>query len=211
MIHLFSIRRLSLHLLCCGAVLALWAGCATNDPAPAHSATQTKGMAPAPADLTPDLLRVGDLVNIFFSGVNNPPAEQHTERIKDDGKITLPLIGPIQAAGITRAQLQENIWAAYVPNLYQRLTVTIGSEARSFYVEGMVKNPGRYQYAGQMDVLKCISAAGDFNDFAKKSKVEVTRADGTKVHVNCIDAQRHPDKNVAIYPDDRIYVPRRYF
>jgi protein involved in polysaccharide export with SLBB domain len=115
-----------------------------------------------------DLLKVGDLLNIDFSGSSEPPTPKHEERIKEDGNITLPFLGPIQAAGKTRGQLQEEIHAAYVPKYYQRLTVIVKSESRFFYVEGMVKNSGLYPQMGDLTVLLCIAAAGDFNELAKR-------------------------------------------
>jgi protein involved in polysaccharide export with SLBB domain len=162
-------------------------------------------------DLSTDRLRIGDPVSISFTGVENPPTLKHEERIKNDGRITLPFVGPIEAAGMTRGELQEAILTNYVPKYYKHLTVIVSSESRWFYVDGQVKNPGRFQHQGEMTVLKCIAAAGDFNDFAKKSKVEVTRSNGKKEKVNCIEAQNHSEKDLPVYPDDRIFVPRRYF
>jgi polysaccharide export outer membrane protein len=161
--------------------------------------------------MSPDLLRVGDYITISFSGVVNPPSDKHEERIGDSGQIILPFIAPVEASGKTRAELQQLIHDAYVPKFYQHLTVTVGSESRAFYVEGQVKNPGRYSFAGEMSVLKCIAAAGDFTDFAKRTRVEVTRSNGRIEKVNCNDAQHHPEMDLPIYPDDRIFVPRRYF
>jgi protein involved in polysaccharide export with SLBB domain len=205
MSHFSSIYRPFLFSAGFWLAASLLTGCGTTPPS--QSSTQAK---PTP-DYTSDRLHVGDLVNIIFSGVQDPPAPSHTERIKDDGHITLPFIAPIEAAGKTRSELQESILAAYVPKFYTHLTVVVGSENRFFYVKGQVKNPGRYPFAGEMTTLKCIAAAGDFTDFAKKSGVEVTRANGKKEKVDGVDAQRDPNKDLPIYPDDLIYVPRRYF
>jgi polysaccharide export outer membrane protein len=151
------------------------------------------------------------MLNIDFSGTAQPPISKHEERIKDDGNIDLPYIGSIQAAGKTRGQLQDDILTAYVPKFYRRLTVVVKSESRFFYVEGQVKSAGRYPHLGEMTLLRCISAAGDFTDFAKRTKVTVTRASGEKITINCNDAQKHPEKDIPIYPDDHIFVPRRLF
>ena len=66
-------------------------------------------------------------------------------------------------------------------------------------------------YLKEMTVLKAIATAGDFTDFAKKTKVQVTRADGRKINVNCVKAQRDPKLDVPVFPDDTVFVPRRYF
>lgn len=70
--------------------------------------------------------------------------------------------------------------------------------------------PSRHPYLGEMTLLKAIASAGDFTDFANKKKVEITRANGQKLRVNCVKAQANPDKfDVPIYPEDAIFVPRR--
>ena len=60
-----------------------------------------------------------------------------------------------------------------------------------------------------MTVLKAVSAAGGFTDYAKRVAVEVTRTDGTKVVVNCKKAQKNPKLDIPISPGDRISVPLR--
>ncbi|MCI0536917.1 MAG: SLBB domain-containing protein [Verrucomicrobiales bacterium] len=161
-----------------------------------------------------DVLRVGDPISIRFSGVTvaDPPASVE-ERLKSDGMLRLPQIStPIKAEGKTRGQLEEEIYKLYVPNIYKTLTVKVGSEGRTVYVGGEVRIEGRVQYMGRMTVLSAITAAGGFTDFANRKKVQVTRgADGRKVPVNCIKAQRDSKYDVPVFPDDYINVPRRLF
>jgi polysaccharide biosynthesis/export protein len=173
----------------------------------ADGAPGTKSSAPMESS---DALRVGESLLIEFSGVADPPL-RHEERIKQDGQITLPSIGSVPAAGKTRGELEEEIHKRYVPDYYKQLTVIVRNEGRFFYVDGQVKNPGQVPYLKEMTVLKAIATVGGFNDFAKKQKVQVIRADGRKFIVNCIKAQRNPKLDLPIYPDDRIFVPRRYF
>jgi polysaccharide export outer membrane protein len=199
------------------AGLLLLFGCASDQPHASAAPSASTGSGP----LVPitaiggtgesvDALRVGELIVIEFSGPELPPP-RHEERIKTDGRVTLPSIGPVQAAGKTRGDLEQTIHDLYVPNYYTRLTVTVRNEGRFFYVKGQVKNPNQFPYLKEMTVLKAIATAGDFTDFAKKSKVLVTRADGRKVTVNCIKALRDNNLDLPIYPDDTIEVPRRYF
>jgi protein involved in polysaccharide export with SLBB domain len=207
----FSMFRI-LALSSCVLSLLL-AGCGTSGSSSRSSNGSASGQPDKSrgGDSSTDILRVGDMVTITFSGVSDPPAVRHEERIKADGHVTLPLIGNIQAAGKTRGDLQENIRKGYVPRFYQYLTVNVQSETRVFYVDGMVRAPGRYSYFGEMTVLRGIAAAGDFNDFAKKSQVQLTRANGEKLTVDCNDARRNPAKDPPLYPDDQIFVPRRYW
>lgn len=153
-------------------------------------------------------LRVDDMVTVAFSGVANPP-EKHEERIKEDGTVTLQLVGPIKAEGKTAGQLQEMIQALYVPKYFRRLTVTVLTENRFFFVSGEVKLPSRIAYVGEMSVLKAIASAGGFTDFAKKTKVQLSRPDGKVVTVNCTQALEDPSLDLPVSPGDKIHVPRR--
>ncbi len=154
--------------------------------------------------------RVGDKVFINFSGTITPPPN-HQESVKEDGTLTLPLIGNVEAAGLTAKELEESIHNKYVPDYYRRLTVTVLMQERHFWVSGEVKQPGMLPYLGETTVLKCITAAGDFTDFADERKVELTRANGQIYTVNCREAQKRPELDLPVYPGDRIEVKRRLF
>lgn len=221
------LRKTVVPLFCFGAALLamfLVCGCETVDTQSPSAAKSSRGAAThqpprvnqAAAPVTtgdaaaenPDLLRNGDAVSITFSGVERPP-EKFDSRIRDDGKIILPLIKAIQAAGKTAAQLQDDVHDAYVPTYFNRLTVNVNTEGRYFFVEGEVKQPNRYPYAGQLTVLKAVAAAGDFTDFAKRTKVQIMRVTGKSDVVDCKKAKRNPKLDLPIYPGDIILVPRR--
>lgn len=160
--------------------------------------------------LAADVLRVGDIVVIAFSNVPQPILP-HEEKIKDDGTVTLPLIGSIKAADKTAGQLQKEIQDAYVPKYYRNMTVTVKPPERWFYVQGEVKLPNRYQLTPGMTVLKAISTAGGFTDFAKRQDVELTSATGEQYVVDGKAALNRPALDLPIYPDDRINVPKRFY
>jgi polysaccharide export outer membrane protein len=155
-----------------------------------------------------DRFVAGDQVTVKFSGTVDqiPP---HEERIKDDGTITLPLIGAVKAEGKTPGELQKEIHDRYVPDLYRRLTITVQGEQRFYYVGGQVKNPGRQFYVGATTVTKAIQSAGDFTDFAAKTRVELTRPGGRKDVIDCIKATKDPSLDLEVYPGDKINVPQR--
>lgn len=79
-------------------------------------------------------------------------------------------MGSIQAAGKTAGQLQRELQEAYVPKLYRRLTVTVLTENRVFFVDGEVRQPGRLVYTGELTVLKAVASAGGFTDFAARTR-----------------------------------------
>lgn len=70
--------------------------------------------------------------------------------------------------------------------------------------------PGRYLYSGPITVMGAIQAAGDFNPFANRRNVQITRVDGAIAHVNCVKVIKTPSLDVAIYPGDRIFVNKRF-
>ena len=173
-------------------------GCATdNQPKPENIYTQVSH------------LHVGDSVTVTLDGPPTP-IPPHDEDIKEDGTITLDLIGPIQAAGKTLGQLQADIYNAYVPRYYTHLAVTVTtSKERAYYVQGEVNHPGEELYRDGMTVTRAIGAAGDFTDFANRKKVTLTRTNGERVHVNCIKVLQGEEADPIVYPGDQIVVPRR--
>jgi protein involved in polysaccharide export with SLBB domain len=184
----------------------LLAGCASFENSPSQQDVKAAA-APAPES---DILRVGDEVMIEFRGVPNPP-DKHTERIKEDGTIRPPVIGePVQAANLTRLQLEQDLQKRY-DKLYKHMTVTVHTENRVFYVDGEVRNPSRQSYTGEMTVTRAIASAGGFTDFAKKTQVQLIRANGQKLTVNCVEALRRPELDKPVLPDDRVHVPRRFY
>jgi len=154
------------------------------------------------------VLRVGDMTTITFSDLPQQ-MPKHEERIREDGKITLPFNITVQAAGKTAGQLQEDIRKEYVPKYYNYLTVTVKAEERFYYVGGEVKVAGRIQYLGDMTVLRAIDTAGGFTDFANRKNIELIRATGEKIAINWFKAVKDPSLDRAVYANDRVLVHKR--
>lgn len=155
--------------------------------------------------------QVGDMVMVTFSGISEV-LQPHSERIKDDGNITLPLIGAVKAVAKTSGELQKEIHGLYVPKYYVRLTVTVttGAEQQLFYVTGEVRMPGPKPHsAAGVTVTQAISAAGGPTDFARRSRVQLTRANGTRVRVDYDKALKDPKFDPKVFPGDSVNVPRR--
>jgi len=142
--------------------------------------------------------------------IPNPPVPSAT-KVREDGTITLMLNQPFVAAGKTSGDLEREIRAAYVPKFYVTMTVTVFMQNGFYFVDGEVKSPNRYPYAGKTTVSKAIASAGDFTEYANKKKVTLTRTDGHRLIINCIKALGDPTLDVEVYPNDRIHVPRRLF
>ena len=215
----------------CGLLAAgwSWAGCRTSPsqpgdagesavPAPAvpqatvGAAGDTRTAGPAASQTTSDLLRVGDFVNVTLLDLPNkqPPMDL---TIKEDGSITLPLLNhQVQAAGKTTGQLQDDIKQSYVPGYYKHLTVIVKAQGQCYSVKGEVKTPNRYPYVSATTVLKAITSAGDFTDFARKTKVKLLRSNGRIEIEDCLKALKDPTRlDLPVYPGDLISVERRKY
>jgi polysaccharide export outer membrane protein len=212
----------------CGLLAAglFWAGCHTSasqlgdprasaappptaPPATAGAADDSRPAGPAAVKTTSDLLRVGDSVNITMRDL--PDKQEPIEAIiKEDGSITLPLLEQqVRAAGKTTGELEKAIWNSYVPRYYKHLTVIVRAQGQFYSVKGEVKLPNRYPYINATTVLKAITSAGDFTDFARKRRVKVFRHDGRIEIEDCIKALQNPSLDLPVYPGDLINVERR--
>jgi len=155
------------------------------------------------------LFQVGDTVTVTLSDLPDP-IPPHVELIKEDGTITMPEIGHVQAAGKTAGELQNTIESLYVPKYYTHCNVTVTIGDRVYYVYGEVKTPGRELYIGATTVTMAITTAGDFTDFANHKNVWLIHGK-TRTKINCDEIFSHPEKDPLVYPGDEIDVKRRLF
>jgi polysaccharide biosynthesis/export protein len=135
--------------------------------------------------------------------------------VRSDGKISLPLAGEIQAAGLTPLKLEQNI-ASKLHDYISEPEVTVIVEqinSQKFNILGFVNRPGSYPLSHSRTVLDAIAAAGGFRDFAKQKSVYVLRrnVDGTESRLPFnykeVIKGKNPAQNVALQPNDTIVVP----
>jgi polysaccharide export outer membrane protein len=108
-------------------------------------------------------------------------AISRTVPVRPDGKVTLPLLNDIEAAGLTPMQFRDLLiekLAEYMPSPEVSVIVL---DPRSFKVSvmGEVPKPGRYELRSRTTVLDMIALAGGLNQFAARTKIFVLRPDGT--------------------------------
>ena len=175
------------------------------------------GTKVAPADAGMDEIggkvARGDSLTISFSDV--PPGggglpPQMIVKVGSDGTFTLPYNVTIRALGKTPTELEHEIRSAYVPKLFVNCTANVKPDERYFFVGGEVKVSSRMAYTSHsMTVLRAITTAGGFTDFAKKSRIEVRRANGGKTeYVDYKKALKDPKLDLPVYPNDQVIVPR---
>ena len=185
-------------------------GVASDGSAPASAMADSTPSAPNPYNT--DIIEPGEslVINITDLPTSQLPIQ---DQVKQDGTITLLLNHTFHAAGKTRRQLEQEVHDYYVPAFYRQMTVSIQGQpqTRFYFVDGEVKLPGRQVYIGPMTVLKSIASAGGLTDYAARTKVKLIHPDGRVQTVNCRKAIDHPALDLPVYPDDKIYVPRRLF
>jgi polysaccharide biosynthesis/export protein len=135
-----------------------------------------------------------------------------TVPVRMDGKISLPLIDEVSAAGLTPLQLKENLIKKFkefvdIPNVS-----VIVMEANSFkvYISGEVKTPGVIRLRSETSILQIIPMAGGFTEWANEKKIIVIRKeDGQekRYNVNYKNIVKGKEPNFILKPGDTIIVP----
>ena len=179
---------------------------------PAVPALPESSGAPAPrgADVSTDYrLVAGDKLRIE---VYKDAQLSQSLQVRPDGKITLPLVGDVPAAGRTSTELRDAIAGSlkeYIANPVVTVIV-VETVPPVIYVMGEVNSPGAQPLTGQISVLQALSAAGGFKDFAKTKDIRIQRrtASGlTTLRFNYKDAINGQSKPIYLQPGDTIIVP----
>jgi polysaccharide biosynthesis/export protein len=134
--------------------------------------------------------------------------------VRSDGKISLPLVGEVQAAGLTPLALEKDI-AVKLKNFIAEPEVTVMVQqvnSQKFNILGQVVRPGSYGIANSPTVLDAIALAGGFRDFAKKKSIYVLRhgqSGETRLPFNYKSVSEGKDmsQNIKLQPGDTIIVP----
>ena len=128
-----------------------------------------------------------------------------------DGTISIPLLGPIRAAGLTPVQLEDAIDQAALKYLNAAHTAVQVEAVKSkmVYFDGEgIGSPGAMPYMLPMHLFEAISARGGFKDFADKKHIQVRR-DGKiieTVSYNDLIKGKHPEKDILLKPNDHVIV-----
>jgi len=134
--------------------------------------------------------------------------------VRRDGKISLPLIDEIHAAGLTPLQLKEKLTLRLKDFIDNPNVSVIVTEANSqkVYVSGEVKTPGVYPLRGETTLLQIIPMAGGFTEWADQKKVLIIRKEGGKdrrivVNYKKIVSGEDMNYNIILKPGDTVIVP----
>ncbi|MGH7392559.1 MAG: polysaccharide biosynthesis/export family protein [Candidatus Rokuibacteriota bacterium] len=135
--------------------------------------------------------------------------------VRPDGKISMPLLHDIQAAGLTAMQLRDKIaksLAEFLPNPEVAVSV---NEVHSMRISvlGEVQRPGVLELRGTTTILEALAMAGGFRDFASPSKITVIRTDANgqtqrlRFNYNRAVGNAGDEQNLVLKPGDVVVVP----
>jgi len=176
----------------------------------AHTADST----PAAAHTQIDTYIIGN-EDVLAISVWKEAEISRTVPVRSDGKISLPLVGEIAAAGKTTTQLQELVASSLRPYISEPAVTVIVQEMRSkkFNILGHVQKPGAYAFSPPLTVVDAIALAGGFRDFAKSKNIYVLRtvSEGEikRFPFNYKEVVQgiHPEQNILLQTHDTIVVP----
>lgn len=170
------------------------------------------------ADETLYKINGGDLLHISVYG------EKDLDRdvaVEPDGGIAFPLVGNLNAKGLTLAELQKKIADALrsgnmLPNVTDaEVTVSlVKSTGNSFSVIGQVKQPGTFVTDTQVDVMQALSLAGGLTPFASKSRIIVLRRDASGMQkkipfdYSSVEDGNKLETNIQLQGGDVVVVPQ---
>ena len=130
--------------------------------------------------------------------------------VHSDGKVTLPLVGDVQAGGLTAEEIQRNVTTSLSKLVVKpNVTVTVQQVlSQKYYMDGEVGRPGEYQLTAPITVLEAISIAGGLREFANQKKIYILRGD-QRIRFNYKEVIKGKNlaQNIRLQSGDHVVVP----
>ncbi len=164
-------------LLVTGALL--FSGLMGVGPASAQATAAGSSESGANRSTAPESYRIGP-EDVLLISVWKNDALSRSVPVRPDGKISLPLLNDVQAAGLTALELRDVLTQKLAEYLPSPEVAVIVSDIRSFKVSviGEVTKPGRYELKSWATVLDVLALAGGFTQFASRSRIVILQSDG---------------------------------
>jgi polysaccharide export outer membrane protein len=164
---------------------------------------------PTAAPVDPSKFEIG-AEDILRIAVWKEPELSTAVQVRPDGKITLPLIGEIRAAGETPESLKNKIVSALSEYINKpEVMVSLQSvQSRRYYISGEVGRPGTFPLVVPVTVLEALTNAGGFREFANTKKIRILR--NNKIiyfNYNDVSKGKNLSQNIQIENGDHIFVP----
>ncbi len=134
--------------------------------------------------------------------------------VRPDGKISLPLLNDIDAAGLTPDQLRARLIKAATKYVEDPNATVVVKEihSRRVFITGSVAKPGTFPLIGEMNVLQLVALAGGLAEYADAKNITIMRNDGGrqqsfKFNYKDVTKGKHVEQNIMLKPGDTVIVP----
>jgi polysaccharide biosynthesis/export protein len=202
-----SVFRSLVTVLCFATVAVTYgqvagSGSAGGRTAPAPAARANVGDAPG------YLIQPNDVLSVFV--YKYPELSRDRVLVLPDGRISLPLIQDMRAAGLTSTQLKQKLEEKLMENIdLPNVTVSLDSiQSYQVYVMGKVANPGSIVRATPINVMQALAASGGFREFAEKDAIVIFRGDERiRFKYDDFEKGKDQDKNIWLQSGDVVNVP----
>jgi polysaccharide export outer membrane protein len=170
-------------------------------------------VTPAPALVVPSDYIIGpdDILSVVYWRDKEMSADVV---VRPDGRITLPLVSDVVAAGLTPEQLRDRIREVATKYVEEpNVTVVVKQiNSRKVFISGMVGKPGAYPLSGAITVLQLLSIAGGVSEFADGEKILIMRNENgqqraLKFNLSDVKKGKKLQQNIELKPGDTIVVP----
>jgi polysaccharide export outer membrane protein len=186
------LRLVSRVLLLCIAAASVASGCAERPRLVAGASNET-----------PYILGSGDRLRIT---VFNQPTLSTTYSVDASGIITMPLVGPVEAAGRSTFELKKVIEARLAKDYLREPNVSIEVDGyRPFFIFGEVNQAGQYPFVAGMTAEQAVAIGGGYTPRANRGAVQLARRDSTGV------VRLMVPLTTIVRPGDTIFVKERWF
>jgi len=191
-----------------GWLLALMSGCAAQ-----YTPSNPEAEAALVSKVAQDTYQLGPEDTLEISVWKEPDLTKQLV-VRPDGKITYPLVGEIQASGLTVKQLQDEIskrLTKYVTDANVTV-ILLKTQYYKIFVTGKVNKPGDFLVGRPTDVMQAISMAGGLTPYASAGSIVVLRHEGGKEDVypfnyNDVSKGKSLEQNRTLLPGDVVVVP----
>ncbi len=199
-------------LLCVFSLSLLSAAAKKEKKGAKPAAPEAAVAAPTGPALDPKSFVIGP-EDVLAIQVWRDPEVSRAVLVRPDGKITLQLLGEIQAAGLTPEALSQQIFEG-LSKLKKSIdksevTVTVTTvNSRKYHIQGEVNRAGQFPLLVPTTVLEALGNAGGFKEFANQKKIVILRKGGARFNFNYkeVIAGKKMEQNIQLQPGDQIIV-----
>ena len=183
----------------------------TAQSMPASAATAAAPRVTDPVVPPGYIIGTDDLLSIVYWKDKDMSADA---QVRPDGKIALPLINEVHAAGLTPDQLRERILEESKKYMEDaNITVVVRQiNSRKVFITGEVNKPGPYPLTSATTVMQLIASAGGLREYADSKKIIIMRNDGgkqisLKFNYKDVTSGKNLQQNIELKPGDTVVVP----